>query len=701
MDSLEFAGTDASPAERLKGASRGRLAWAFGSLKVRITLAGVAALLLGIGLITLLLVNRAERDTLEIQRKRERIETSRTAKLLAGNVIHLQRDLRAAASRLGPETVADDRALDHFIEAQAVLRTRFDSIFVIAPDGHLRLVTDEAGLRHPTMRLNDREYFRRTLAEDRPVVSEVIKSRLTGIPIVILTQPVRGPDGIVAVLAGSLRLTSRDLVADLVSSGEPDAKDLVIVTDAQGQVLAHPDPRRVMRPLAEEPRLAQAYAAWLAQGRPIEPSGLDLPQAGEVASAAGVAGPDWMVWRVRPEAEMLAPLRAARHDSIGWAAGLIALLSAGLLTFLWWLLRPMVLLEQRAQRLFDGELDAHAGWPAASGEIGRLAHVLRHVGAERARLESFNTEVLRKLGSVMSAAPIGIAFTRDQRFELVSAEFCRMFGHDESALLGQHTRMIYATDEDYARLGPLVGQAFGAGHAYLGDWQLRHADGTTFWASVRGNPVATDDPSAGTIWTATDISDQRIQTEQLTWSATHDALTGLANRKLFEQRSASVVASGALGLPATMVFIDLDRFKPINDTAGHAAGDAMLRAVAAALLGTVRNSDLVARLGGDEFAVLLEHCGVEVAARIAENARMAIDSIALPWEGGTFGVGASLGLACLNADTVGAAEWQAAADAACYAAKAAGRGVVRIAAEARGTALRLPTSTPASHAAIN
>lgn len=652
------------------------LASALRSLKLRITLGVVATLVAGIGLIAIVLVNRAEHDTLRAHHQRELSEAARTAALLSRNVIDLQRDLQAAAGRLDPAALADDDAVARFIESLPVLRARFATVFVASPDGRIRALAGSKGVHHPDINLRDRDYFRRTVGEGRPIVSEPVASRLSGEPVIILTYPVHGANGVAAVLCGTLRLASRDLIADLVSVQESDADALLVVTNARGLVLAHPDHRRVMQPLAEEPRLAVAFAAWVAQGSPLEPSGLGLEQPGEIVSAAVSVGPDWVVWRARPEAELLNPFRSARREAVGWAAGLIGLLSIAMFAFLWWLLRPMVLLERRAQHLFDGHFEDGAGWPKASGEIGRLGRVLRHVGAERAQLEAFNTQVLRKLSSVMSAAPIGIAFTRDQRFELVSAEFCRLLGREEHELVGQLTRFIYVSDDDYQELGALVRAAFQSGHAYSGEWPMTRADGSSFWASLRGNPVDPSDSSAGTIWTIGDVSDQKVEKEQLTWSATHDPLTGLANRKLFEQRAASVVAALPRSLPTAIVFIDLDRFKPINDSAGHAAGDAVLRAVAAALTSQVRASDLVVRLGGDEFALLLEHCGPESAMRIAESVRVAIDAIAVPWDGRLLSVGASLGIACVSEDETRVDEWLAAADAACYAAKAAGRGMV-------------------------
>jgi diguanylate cyclase len=439
-----------------------------------------------------------------------------------------------------------------------------------------------------------------------------------------------------------------------------------------------------MQTLASEPRLAQAHAEWSRAGASIEPGGLHLKQAGEVVSAAGVAGPDWMLWRSRPEAELLAPLRIARQQALAWAGALIGLLSLAMLAWLWWLLRPLAQLERRAEHLFDGTQDLHAGWPRAGGEIGKLAQVLSHVAAERAQLEADNIQVMRRLGSVMSAAPVGIAFTREQKFELVSAEFCRLFGRAEAAMLGQPARMLYASNADYEAVGPHVIKAFEAGQPYVGEWEMLRADGSPFWAQLRGRPVDSTDIRAGTIWTISDIGDQVAARSQLEWSATHDVLTGLANRKALDARLERVFDAMPRSMPAAVVMIDLDHFKPINDTAGHAAGDAMLKLVAAALTACVRASDLVVRQGGDEFVLLLERCSTEVALRIADGAREAITGIQLPWAGRLLSVGASAGVAPLGAEVHDAAAWVAAADAACYRAKAEGRNVVRLSGPPRG-----------------
>jgi diguanylate cyclase (GGDEF)-like protein/PAS domain S-box-containing protein len=655
-----------------------RLLSALHSLKLRITLSVMAVLLLGIGLSTMVLVRQAEEATLVSQHERELFEAARTAGVLSRRVVELQRALSAVGAQVKPEDWASDARLSAFIGDKQVLRGLFSTVFAADADGRMRALADATGVRIPSVNIADRDYFRRTLSEQRALVSEPVAGRVSSEPVIVFTMPLRNAQGVYGVVGGSLRLASRDLLSDMVDAPEVAAamEALVVVSDAHGRILAHPSRARLMGSVASEPRLAEAYAQWVASGSSVEPAGLHLSQSAEVVTAAGVAGADWMVWRALPEAELLAPLRAARHQALAGAAGLALLMGLVLLPLVGWQLRPLSALEHRAHHLFDGSIDVHAGWPDVQGEIGSLAGVLRHVAAERAQLESFNAQVLQKLGSVMAAAPVGIAFTRKARFELVSAEFCRLCGRDESAMLGQPTRMIFASNEDYEALAPDVRMAFALGDPYVGEWQLLRPDGHRFWAGLRGRPVDPLHHEEGTIWTINDITEQVLAREQLEWSATHDALTGLANRKAFELRLGRVFEALPRSMPAALLMLDLDHFKPVNDTAGHAAGDAMLKAVASAITSRVRASDLVVRVGGDEFAVLLERCTPDTALRIAEAIRQAVMGIELHWEQRVLRVGASLGLAPLTADVPNIGAWVRTADAACYAAKAGGRGGV-------------------------
>jgi diguanylate cyclase (GGDEF)-like protein len=166
---------------------------------------------------------------------------------------------------------------------------------------------------------------------------------------------------------------------------------------------------------------------------------------------------------------------------------------------------------------------------------------------------------------------------------------------------------------------------------------------------------------------------------ELFWQANHDALTALVNRRGFEDQLRQALALGSgPDKQHTLLFIDLDRFKLINDSGGHAAGDEFLRQIAAVLRARVRTSDVLARMGGDEFAVLLHACPVEQALRIANAIRMDVSNFRFVWREKVFHVGASIGLVVLSDPDAGAEEVMEQADSACYAAKEAGRDQIRV-----------------------
>lgn len=163
-------------------------------------------------------------------------------------------------------------------------------------------------------------------------------------------------------------------------------------------------------------------------------------------------------------------------------------------------------------------------------------------------------------------------------------------------------------------------------------------------------------------------------TALLAHQALHDPLTGLPNRRAFEQALEDAVAgSRRAGDHGVLCFIDLDRFKIVNDTCGHAAGDELLRRIARLIRQRVRAEDLICRIGGDEFALILQGCPPSDAIRIAEGLREAVAAFRFTWEGRRFSIGASIGLVRIDGGLATASDVLVAADLACYAAKKNGR----------------------------
>ncbi|HET9977672.1 MAG TPA: diguanylate cyclase [Burkholderiaceae bacterium] len=633
-----------------------------------------AAVALTVGLTTRTASRHAEQLALD----QSKAQTRRLAGFLSARLVSLQLALRAAGTRLDVAQPLDPAFAARYLEEQAGLATQVHTLFVTEPSGQMLALWDaEKGVRDPKFSIADRPYFQQTMAQQRPVISPPVIGRASAQPVVVLTMPVRNATGqIAAVIGGSIRLATPQWLPHLASSDEHDPS-VVVIVDAQGRVMTHPDPQWLMRDAAHVPGLSGAVAAWTAQGRPAEPEGDVGRFAGQFVAWAGVPDAEWVVFQMQPDAAALSGLQAARREAIG--LGLAVALGGGLalcaITVL--LLRPLRRLEASAEALVGGAAVETLSWPAPGGEIGDLAQVLRQALHSRAQSESEQRRLLARLQAVMLHAPVGFAFTRERRFEMVSADFERLLGQPPGALDGQPASMIYASDEAYAALGARVGEAFAAQRAFDGELEFARRDGERFWGRLRGQPVVWDDPHAGTIWTLEDVSAERARRENLAWTSAHDALTRLANRTEFERRLGAAL-DDRRGGPTAALFIDLDRFKAVNDNAGHAAGDAVLKAVAATLQAQVRNDDLVARLGGDEFAVLLRSCDRHGAVHVAEKMRAAVAALRVPWAGRELDVGSSIGVVEVDASFMSIEAVLGAADAACYAAKHGGRDCVRV-----------------------
>lgn len=215
-------------------------------------------------------------------------------------------------------------------------------------------------------------------------------------------------------------------------------------------------------------------------------------------------------------------------------------------------------------------------------------------------------------------------------------------------------------------------------------------DGSHIWVEVTSQPISTDAegrPGDRAV-VIRDISERKALEDQLTALAMQDGLTGLANRRAFDDAlDRSWREAKREGAPLSLLLIDLDGFKQFNDAYGHLAGDDCLRIVARAIESTIfRPRDTAARYGGEELAVILPGTGAAGALEVAERLRAAIADLRIPHESNTAGggfVSVSIGVATLNAGPAGAAEAPSAlvasADRALYCAKSAGRNWIEVA----------------------
>jgi diguanylate cyclase len=307
-------------------------------------------------------------------------------------------------------------------------------------------------------------------------------------------------------------------------------------------------------------------------------------------------------------------------------------------------------------------------------DITRLKSVEGELAAEKERLRVTLESIA---DGVISANAKGVVTFMNHMAE-------KMTGHTAADSIGRPLADVFALVDDREGGGardPVSLCLAGDMVAFLDeDAVLVNSDGTR--RDIRSTAAPLHGPDGkliGAVLIFQDITSSRRLQKQLAHSATHDALTDLPNRPAFEMALRSVAAEVEPNKRRhSLCFIDLDHFKPVNDGAGHRAGDVLLRRVAEVIRDTCRKEDFAARIGGDEFAVLFSDCPPAAGTRIAQKIIDAIARIRFEWDGRTYVIGASAGISAIEPGATDPVELMSEADAACYVAKANGRGRVAV-----------------------
>ena len=210
----------------------------------------------------------------------------------------------------------------------------------------------------------------------------------------------------------------------------------------------------------------------------------------------------------------------------------------------------------------------------------------------------------------------------------------------------------------------------------LRSWETRfqHSSGKIIPVECTLYPLNIDGKQEGSVVAFRDISNQKMLEERLRWQATHDHLTEIYNRRYLEtQLEEEIRHVQRSGIGSAVVFLDLDRFKYVNDTVGHDAGDKLLKEISATLVKQLRRNDIVARIGGDEFAIILKNVDESLAVSMADSCRKALTVLRVQHGDNSYHVHASVGVAMLDNDLLTAGDVLANSDIACHIAKRMGR----------------------------
>jgi diguanylate cyclase (GGDEF)-like protein/PAS domain S-box-containing protein len=299
-------------------------------------------------------------------------------------------------------------------------------------------------------------------------------------------------------------------------------------------------------------------------------------------------------------------------------------------------------------------------------------HIRAHKSIEKER---------ERFGGILRSVGEGVyGVDSDGFISFINPACRRILGYDpEERLIGKSALELFhyadaqghPTDREHCFLQ----LSYAAGeHIEARETVFWHKKGTAIPVECTVHPLTIEEKREGSVVAFRDISERKLLEEELRWQASHDVLTKLFNRRYFEEQlSQEVSRLKRSDEISALLYIDLDRFKYINDTAGHVAGDRLLVEIARQLTLRLRKSDLLARLGGDEFAIILRNVDRESIYRVADDYREMLDIYLFVYNGKQYKVNGTIGIALIDRESESAGEILANADIACHIAKGQGR----------------------------
>ena len=638
------------------------------NLKLR--MACVAAVLVFVAtlLVTLSTLAVAERGMKSVIGDQQHAMLASAASFMDDRILARVAQVESLAASLAPTAISDPEATRRVLEARGpmweheylnliVLDARGQQVISLRSFGKNRRL-DAAGL----------DYFTRPMETGRGFMSQPVVSRISNRKIVIISAPLFDADGNRSgVLTASMDLQATGFLRQ-ISALKPGVSGYLFLTAPDGAMIDHPDPRRLAQPTGRQTagltRAIQGFEGW------IEAAGMDGRESIYAYQRLRTTG--WILGARLPTEEAFAPLAEMRRNAIYGATGLA--LASGVLAWaiVFRLLAPLQRLRDRIRAIRHDGADIAVLHDARCDEIGELGNAFYQLMAERENAEGLRTASEKRLRLITDNLPVLIAYVdRDERFRFGNATFERWFGVPPERLVGMSIADLMG--EDAARQGAASLDGAFAGHATTCQMRLQIQGASRVLEGVYIPDLQPDGSVAGVYALKHDMTHVKEVEEQLTRLARSDTLTGLANRRSFNEILQQALARAARhGRALALAYLDIDRFKRINDSHGHGVGDEVLKEVGERLRACVRASDTPARLSGDEFVVILEEIGgseeaVRIAVKIVAAMRAPFDTGA-----GMLAVSASVGIALWRQgqDEDGLL---AAADGALYVAKANGR----------------------------
>ncbi len=643
------------------------------SLKVRITLAVVSIVLVCLWSFALLVASWQEGRQRELLGIQQRAVLGYVAENIR-NVIQLRLDVLTQTAKSIPSGLLADRGqLGELLASRVALPILFNAgVIVTRPDGNGAFADFPPFAGRTETYYGSLDSFQNALFDERAVMGQrPFRGSYIDRPVVTFAAPKYGDHGeIVAMLVGITTLDSSNFL-DLIGKRLPEGGgDIVVAAPAENMYVIGTDPAFMLRPLPADgslnhlgDRLKSDFEGTLVSD--------ELDGIERLISILRVPGTQWAVLAALPTAQAFAPMREQRRFVLAAATVLSVLIGLLATLFLRRALGPLGHTADHLDAITQGKASLAPLPEGREDEVGRLVRSFNRLQVQLAN----ESAALQLASSVFENTHEGVLIADAQGTIVdVNPAFTQITGYERAEVVGQNPRILKSGHQGPEFYAAMWQALLKRGH-WRGEVWNRNKNGEIYPELLTISAVRDGDgKTSHFVAVFSDITQIKQQQRQLENIAHFDALTGLPNRLLLADRIHQAIARTQRADHLLAVcYLDLDNFKPVNDTLGHEAGDALLIEIARRLNGCLRGGDTVARLGGDEFVLLLTELGhLDECEAVLDRV---LDAIAAPCSiaGQTVAVSASIGLTLFPLDDADPDTLLRHADQAMYKSKQKGR----------------------------
>ena len=580
------------------------------SIKTRVTALTLAVFIIGVWGLSYYFSNKLQKDLIKQIGEQQSASTALLANQINSDLIEKKRTLETLAAKISEIGLENPAQIQTFLEERFIIKRDYNTGAAVANSDGTVVASVPQAIKRIGVNYHDLENIAFTLQSGQSSTSKVEIGRVINVPSFNIAAPVLNHENkVIGVLAGVIDLTQPHFLDKIAQSRYGQSGYYLLEDQRTRIIITSTDKSRVLkpqRPPGSDWLVDRHLQGFEETGISRNPSGVEV-----LVSAKRIAAANWIIVAALPTTEAFAPIRQMQLRIL-WSMIFFTLILGGII---WWLLwrelSPVFATIKKLSALATSKTHRELLPETNHGEIGDLIKAFnRLLAALHDREKALADSEFRWKFAIEGTGDGLWDWVISSNTVYFSKTWKQMLGYDDheiSNALSEWERLIHP--EDLATtLGSVQDHLDGKTPAYATEHRLLCKDGTYKWILDRGLVVSRDDQGKPlrAIGTHTDITERKQMEDLVRQQAFYDALTKLPNRRLLIDRLSLAMSLGKRSHTyGALLFLDLDNFKPLNDTHGHEAGDSLLIEVANRLKGCVRETDTVARMGGDEFVVVL------------------------------------------------------------------------------------------------